>query len=109
MFSSISLQTAVTLAVAEEKFQFEHRDLHWGNILLAPTAEKFIEFRVGGKTIKLPTHGVKATIIDFTLSRMVFEGCCMFNDLSKDEDLFSVLPGGDYQFEIYKLMRKELK
>ena len=29
------MQCALTLAVAEEALQFEHRDLHWGNLLIA--------------------------------------------------------------------------
>ncbi|XP_055384713.1 serine/threonine-protein kinase haspin homolog [Condylostylus longicornis] len=102
---SAFLQVALSLAVAEEKFKFEHRDLHWGNILLQSTDQKEIHFKLDGKDYKIPTHGVKATIIDYTLSRMIFEGCCLYNDLTAG-DLFSA--HGDYQFEIYRLMQKRL-
>lgn len=103
---SAFIQIAITLAVAEAKFQFEHRDLHWGNVLLIPTDDKEIIFKLNGKEIKIPTHGVKATIIDYTLSRMVFEGCCLYNDLSNDDELFSA--SGDYQFDIYRFMKNHL-
>lgn len=97
----------MTLAVAEVKFDFEHRDLHWGNILVSRTTQKFAEYRVDGKILKIPTCGVKATIIDYTLSRMVYDGAVLFDNLAKDEDLFAAT--GDYQFDIYRLMRFRLQ
>lgn len=100
-------QVALTLAVAERKFEFEHRDLHWGNILIAPTIDKFAVFRVDGKVVKLLTHGVKATIIDYSLSRMVYDGAVLYDNLARDEELFQ--SHGDYQFDIYRLMRKRVE
>jgi serine/threonine-protein kinase haspin len=87
-------------------FYFIVGDLHWGNILVARTNEKFVEYRVDGKVIKIPTHGVKATIIDYTLSRVVYDGAVLYDNLAKDEELFSA--HGDYQFDIYRLMRERL-
>lgn len=104
--NSVFIQVTLSLAIAEKAFQFEHRDLHWGNILVKETDETEIEFNFEGKVIKVPTHGVKATIIDYTLSRGICQGMQFYNDLSKDDDLFSA--SGDYQFDIYKLMKKKL-
>lgn len=95
------------MAIAESKFQFEHRDLHWGNILLIATDEKVAVFKLNGNEIEIPTHGVKVTIIDYTLSRMVFEDCHFYNDLAHDEELFTAT--GDYQFDIYRFMKTRLE
>lgn len=100
-------QTALTLAVAERKFEFEHRDLHWGNILIAPTTDKFAEFRVDGKVVKVPTHGVKVTIIDYSLSRIIYDGAVLYDNLARDDELFQST--GDYQFDIYRLMRDRVE
>ncbi|XP_044261910.1 uncharacterized protein LOC123009571 [Tribolium madens] len=98
-------QTACALAVAESELKFEHRDLHWGNILINTVDKsKVLRFRLNGKEIEVETNGIEATIIDFTLSRIEFEGVVIFNDLSLDNDLF--VAKGDYQFEIYRLMQK---
>lgn len=93
--------------MAETKFQFEHRDLHWGNILLVPTTEKTLTFSLNGKTIEIPTHGVKTTIIDYTLSRIVYRDICLYQNLASDPELFEA--DGDYQYEIYRLMRTYTK
>ncbi|KAJ6648306.1 Serine/threonine-protein kinase haspin like [Pseudolycoriella hygida] len=100
-------QTALALAIAEKKLQFEHRDLHWGNILLSPIDEKFVTFKLNGNTLQIPSEGIKVTIIDYTLSRMLYDGIVLYNDLSNDEELFTA--EGDYQFEIYRFMKNNLE
>jgi serine/threonine-protein kinase haspin len=83
--------------------------LHWGNVLISRTTEKIIEFRIDGRVIQLPTHGVKATIIDYTLSRMVYDDAVLYDNLAKDEELFEQDGEGEYQFEIYRLMRDRVE
>ena len=41
-------QVVHSLAVAEEEHQFEHRDLHWGNVLIRETNKKYVEYTVNG-------------------------------------------------------------
>ncbi|XP_058790590.1 uncharacterized protein MAL13P1.304 [Phymastichus coffea] len=100
---AIFLQTALTLAVAEQSLEFEHRDLHWGNLLISKTKDKDSTYKLGNKDISLSNKGVKVTVIDFTLSRMSYQGCNIFNDLSTDPTLFEAQ--GEYQFDIYRMMR----
>ena len=58
--------------VAETTLEFEHRDLHWGNILVSKTTNSCQSFVLDGQNFEIATDGVVATIIDFTLSRSVF-------------------------------------
>lgn len=95
------------MAVGEREYQFEHRDLHWGNVLVANTNQQSISYKLDGEILTVPTKGIIITIIDYTLSRMTFNDYCFFNDLSNDEELFSAT--GDYQFEIYRMMRDVIK
>ena len=67
---SVLHQTALGLAVAENALEFEHRDLHWGNVLICRTEDEFIESCLLGETKMVPTHGVRVSLIDFTLSRL---------------------------------------
>ncbi|XP_053660087.1 serine/threonine-protein kinase haspin homolog [Anopheles marshallii] len=104
---SIYAQIVLMLAVAEKRYDFEHRDLHTGNILIEPTKERERTYYLLGEEIIIETHGLKATIIDYTLSRIVYNGLCLFNDLSADEELFTA--EGDYQFEVYRNMKTVLQ
>ena len=49
-------QVAHALAVAEEEMEFEHRDLHWGNVLVKETSEKFVNFKLGGDIYQVVDH-----------------------------------------------------
>ncbi|XP_015372211.1 PREDICTED: uncharacterized protein LOC107167591 [Diuraphis noxia] len=99
------LQIVFGLAVAEEAYKFEHRDLHIGNILVKKCSNKKIAYELGGEHFNLPSRGIKITIIDYTLSRMTYNSNHIYNDLAKDTELFTSV--GDYQFDIYRMMRKE--
>jgi serine/threonine-protein kinase haspin len=42
---SILFQVVMALSIAEEACEFEHRDLHWGNILVAREQEGKLQYR----------------------------------------------------------------
>ena len=105
---SVFKQVVHALAAAEKKLFFEHRDLHWGNILVRECEENEIEFDIGGQSFSVATERIRATIIDFSLSRLQTEngGERVFFDLESDPELF-VAEGDDIQFGVYKEMRRE--
>uniref|UniRef100_A0A3P8TJS7 Serine/threonine-protein kinase haspin n=1 Tax=Amphiprion percula TaxID=161767 RepID=A0A3P8TJS7_AMPPE len=102
---SILHQVTAALAVAEQELRFEHRDLHWGNVLVKTTKQKTGSFLLSGTAHSVETKGVLVRIIDYSLSRLEIDDLTVSCDISNDEDLF--LGQGDYQFEVYRLMRKE--
>ena len=67
---SVLHQTALGLAVAENALEFEHRDLHWGNVLISRTGDELIESALLGEKKMVASHGVRVSLIDFTLSRL---------------------------------------
>ena len=102
-------QVAHTLAVAEQSLQFEHRDLHWGNVLVKECTDKTTAFTIQGETFMVETGGTRTQIIDFSLSRLQDKEGIVFKDLSQDPDLFlgkGLDKGGDYQFDCYRNIRE---
>nr|XP_047124767.1 serine/threonine-protein kinase haspin homolog isoform X2 [Hydra vulgaris] len=88
--SLLILKKIITaLSAAEKKLMFEHRDLHWGNVLIDDS------------------HGLlNVSIIDFTLSRLLADDCVVYTDLGKDTSLFE--GDGDIQFDVYRQMKEHI-
>ncbi|CAH2038479.1 unnamed protein product [Thlaspi arvense] len=101
---SLLVQVMAGLAIAEAAFEFEHRDLHWGNILLSRNDSSTLPFILEGKQVFIKTFGVQISIIDFTLSRINTGEKILFLDLTSDPYLFKG-PKGDKQSETYRKMK----
>nr|XP_043622525.1 serine/threonine-protein kinase haspin homolog [Erigeron canadensis] len=102
---SLLVQVTVALAVAEAAFEFEHRDLHWGNILVSRKGTETLQFILDGKKMHVKTYGLVASIIDFTLSRINTGEDILFLDLSSDPGLFDG-PKLDIQSQTYRKMKE---
>ncbi|CAM6020973.1 unnamed protein product [Sphagnum balticum] len=105
---SVLFQVVLALAVAEEAFQFEHRDLHWGNLVLARCKEPAIPYRLLGQSKLVKSFGISLSLIDFTLSRLDTGKQVQFTNLSADPVIFEG-PKGDIQFDTYRRMLKLTK
>eukprot|EP01134_Creolimax_fragrantissima_P007046 CFRG7046T1 len=102
---SVIRQMAFSMAVTEDVLRFEHRDLHWGNVLVAETDLSHILYRIGDQNFEVQTHGVVVNIIDFTLSRLEVDGKLLYFDLATEEIFHGK---GDPQFQVYRDMKKAL-
>lgn len=105
---SIICQLACALALAEERAEFEHRDLHLGNVLVKriggdddPTLLQFED----GNTFSFPADGVMCSIIDYSLSRVSMGSEVLFRDLDCLPWLFDGDDEKDSQFRVYKDMK----
>ncbi|KAF1835611.1 hypothetical protein BDW02DRAFT_278693 [Decorospora gaudefroyi] len=122
---------AISVGKAEEACQFEHRDLHLGNICVRssrPGADIMQPSIKDPLRRKLRFTGLDTTVIDYTLSRAdvlapssrrssaissstarneesegVFD--VAYLDLNKDPALFQGDASEEYQYEIYRYMR----
>ncbi|KAF4359357.1 hypothetical protein G4B88_024024 [Cannabis sativa] len=102
---SFLVQVTAALAVAEAAYEFEHRDLHWGNVLLSRNESATVQFILEGKKMSVKTFGLLVSIIDFTLSRINTGEDILYLDLSSDPYLFKG-PKGDKQSETYRKMKE---
>uniref|UniRef100_A0A8R1INT9 Protein kinase domain-containing protein n=1 Tax=Caenorhabditis japonica TaxID=281687 RepID=A0A8R1INT9_CAEJA len=100
---SILLQLTLSMKAAEETLEFEHRDLHLGNVLIDRSGVEKLSYRVNGHDVTMNAHGVKLSIIDFTLGRIKKGPTFVYMDLEKDPGIFT--GEGDPQFEVYRKMR----
>ncbi|KAI0751003.1 hypothetical protein C8Q80DRAFT_1154949 [Daedaleopsis nitida] len=102
---SIFWQVTRTLAEAEELVSFEHRDLHWGQILVKNIPSKSTARRKTRLSMDDPDHGVLVTIIDLGLARMDSDdgAGASVHWTPFDEETFE--GEGDYQFDVYRMMR----
>ncbi|KAF8138383.1 hypothetical protein EV363DRAFT_1251987 [Boletus edulis] len=100
-------QVARALEQAEQLVNFEHRDLHWGQILVKslPVKKSAGKCPVSRVAMDDTRFGVKVTIIDLGLSRMSAadaRGSKIYWTPFEDE----IFEGkGDYQYDIYRMMR----
>ncbi|RKP36457.1 hypothetical protein BJ085DRAFT_1757, partial [Dimargaris cristalligena] len=109
---SLLQQLAYILALAEKELQFEHRDMHWGNILLAPSERTTLAYALTDAGAKsdppvvhnVPTAGLEVHIIDYTFSRLNVPGQReqLFHVDITDPDMFT--GQGDRQFDVYRQM-----
>ncbi|KAF7970796.1 hypothetical protein HWV62_23082 [Athelia sp. TMB] len=105
--TSLFWQIASTLSRAEDLVEFEHRDLHWGQILVRNTVDvtKALAWRRNTITTRAHMndicHGVEATIIDLGLARM--NGSEGVHWTPFDAEIFE--GEGDYQFDVYRMMK----
>jgi hypothetical protein len=80
--TSVLVQVIVGLAIAENVYLYEHRDLHVSNILIKATTSSLIPFTLDGQRYDILSHGIKATIIDATFSRLTHNGKVYYRDLT---------------------------
>ena len=72
--TSVLIQVIIGLAIAENVYSYEHRDLHVSNILIKTIEDPTIPFTIDGRHYDVASFGVKATIIDATFSRLTHNG-----------------------------------
>lgn len=100
---SVLWQLSLALAVAEMAVEFEHRDLHCGNVMVKHTDDETIEFVLNNISLPIPSYGIRAVIIDYSLSRIAVDDHVVYVNLSLNRELFT---GNGEQYQVYRDMRK---
>ncbi|KAF7495161.1 Serine/threonine-protein kinase haspin [Sarcoptes scabiei] len=79
---SILKQIIVGMMIAEFALEFEHRDLHSGNILVKDYKHATIKCQLNKKSILIPSHGYQVKLIDTTFSRLKYKDVVYFKDMT---------------------------
>ena len=93
---SLAKQILLGFSVAEGALEFEHRDLHLGNILVKDTSNDFVNFIYIDKLVSLPCYNLQVKVIDTTFSRLklskfaftIGEHLCRIESLFQNYTLF---------------------
>ena len=107
-------QIVRALAKAEVYAEFEHRDLHLGNICAKdnrdePDMEDLTLVPSNNATpLRLNRTGIEVTIIDYSLSRALTDrGRILYYDFQNNKDI--LLGEGDLQYDVYRYMAAVLE
>lgn len=110
-------QLLETIATLEKCYRFEHRDLHWGNILIKDSEIFLIDFNFA--RMEAGIDGEKGQIVD--VLDISYDKCLdgkykktddgtiikiLFTDLKREEWMFEGDSSVDLQFEVYKNMKR---
>ncbi|KAK0736971.1 hypothetical protein B0T21DRAFT_262511, partial [Apiosordaria backusii] len=106
----IFLHTAIALARAEDLIEFEHRDLHEGNLCIRQSRPACSSTTSSASPYQFGRSGLEITILDYGLSRASDPDSSpdqiMFYDLEKDLSIFTSTHAP--QCEVYRCMRSYL-
>lgn len=69
---SLTKQILLGFMIAEKVFEFEHRDLHLGNIMVKEISEETLSYLYSDKIIYLPSFRLQTKVIDTTFSRLKY-------------------------------------
>ena len=106
---SICYQLTLALTASECVYEFEHRDLHVGNILVKKTKKKSIKFVIKTQNYRVQSFGYKAFIIDTTFSRIKIGPNVFFTSLSNRLNPKIHQKDPEPQDIVYKRMAEEAK
>uniref|UniRef100_A0A0K0DZ99 Protein kinase domain-containing protein n=2 Tax=Strongyloides stercoralis TaxID=6248 RepID=A0A0K0DZ99_STRER len=103
---SLIFQLIHCLRIAEEVFQFEHRDLHESNILIQEVEKTVdIDYTYSMKKYKIKSYGIKIKIIDYSLSRLTLNNEKYYLDLEKVSAIFR----GDFDSDTFQRVYKDMR
>ena len=109
---ALLLHVALPLAAAEQACEYEHRDLHAGNVLVkrVPRGPTTKACTLRGVRYAAATEGLEVTLIDFTLSRATRRDSAeaAFCNLEDDPAIFRG-DVGNCQFDTYRRMRQAVR